>query len=313
MSDVLVSVCCTTYNHEKFIGKTLDGFLMQETEFEYEILINEDCSTDKTAEILRDYEKRFPNRLDIIYQKENIYSKRGKPLTKVLFSKVRGKYVALCEGDDYWTDTQKLQKQVDFLEQNSQYSMCFHKSIIVDADGRILADDPTFIHLAEKDFNGVEMLEKWSVPTASVMFRSEFIEPVREKIINSKYYYGDTPMFLTLLEYGKARCLPDSMSAYRIHAGGVSRKNTEKSMLSLYNHYQLLRKDFDGKYRGIMKTLLAGYAFWVSVFYIKKLKLAKGIKYLAISISYDIDPLKNFIVRKLKLLQNENNSLEKYH
>src|SRR5665647_1282331 len=104
MSNILVSICCATFNHEKFIAYALDGFLMQKTNFAYEILINDDCSEDNTANILKDYNIRFPGVFKITFQAENQYSKGIKPFSQMLFPKVKGKYVALCEGDDYWTD-----------------------------------------------------------------------------------------------------------------------------------------------------------------------------------------------------------------
>ncbi len=164
MSDILVSICCLTYNHEKFIKYALDGFLMQKTNFKFEILINDDCSQDNTPNILRDNEKRNPGKFNVTYQTENQFSKGVKPLREILFPQVKGKYVALCEGDDYWTDPLKLQKQVNFLETHDEYSICFHKCIMVDENNNEI--ESVFCHLEGKDYNGEEILEKWSIPTA---------------------------------------------------------------------------------------------------------------------------------------------------
>ncbi len=141
MSNILVSICCTTFNHEKFIAYALNGFLIQKTNFAIEILINDDCSEDNTSNILKDYDSRFPGVFKITFQTENQYSKGVKPFTQMVFPNVKGKYIALCEGDDYWTDPFKLQKQVDFLEMNPNYSMCFHKCKIIDENDNELESE----------------------------------------------------------------------------------------------------------------------------------------------------------------------------
>ena len=108
MNDILVSICCITYNHEDYIADAIEGFLMQKTDFKYEVLIHDDASTDRTAEIIRKYERKFPNLIKPIYQTENQHSK-GIKVGKYNIERALGKYIALCEGDDYWVDPCKLQ------------------------------------------------------------------------------------------------------------------------------------------------------------------------------------------------------------
>lgn len=115
----LVSICCTTYNHGKFIQDAIEGFLMQKTNFPIEIIIHDDASTDNTATIVKQYAEKHPGLIITILQTINQYSQGIKPWPNFVFPKARGKYIALCEGDDYWTDPLKLQKQVDFLEGNN--------------------------------------------------------------------------------------------------------------------------------------------------------------------------------------------------
>lgn len=122
-----VSITCVAYNHEEFIETTLDSFLMQETSFPFEILINDDVSTDKTVEILKAYEEKFPNIVKPLYQSENQYSK-GINTMALLFPHITGKYVAFCDGDDYWIDKEKLQIQVDAMEEHPELDLCFHPS-----------------------------------------------------------------------------------------------------------------------------------------------------------------------------------------
>ena len=132
----LVSISCITYNQEKYIRDAIDGFLMQKTTFPVEILIHDDASTDKTANIVREYEAKYPNLIKPIYQTENQYSKRNGIIGRIQRGRARGKYYAMCEGDDYWTDPFKLQKQVDFMEENPQYPFCCHRfKILNESDG----------------------------------------------------------------------------------------------------------------------------------------------------------------------------------
>jgi glycosyltransferase involved in cell wall biosynthesis len=120
-NDPLVSICCITYNHEKYIQQCLEGFLIQKTTFLFEILIHDDASTDRTADIIREYETKYPDIIKPIYQTENQYSKGVIVSAVYNWPRAKGKYIALCEGDDYWIDSYKLQKQVDFMEANPEY------------------------------------------------------------------------------------------------------------------------------------------------------------------------------------------------
>lgn len=124
----LVSISCITYNHVKYIRDAIEGFLMQKTTFPIEILIHDDASTDNTATIVREYEVKYPQLIKPIYQTENQYSKKDGTIGRIQRGRARGKYYATCEGDDYWTDPLKLQKQVEYLEENTDCSLCFHAS-----------------------------------------------------------------------------------------------------------------------------------------------------------------------------------------
>ena len=119
-----VSVVCNAYNHEKYIRSALDGFVMQKTTFPFEVLVHDDASTDRTAEIIREYEIKYPDIIKPIYSTENQYSKNDGSLSRIQYGRVQGKYIALCEGDDYWTDPLKLQKQYDLLESHPEIDMC---------------------------------------------------------------------------------------------------------------------------------------------------------------------------------------------
>lgn len=122
----LVSVCCITFNHAPYIRQAMDSFLAQETDFDYEIVVHDDCSTDGTADILRSYAETNPGRVRLILQPENVYSRGERDIFRnVVFPVARGSYLAICEGDDYWTDPRKLQKQVDYMEANPDCAMTY--------------------------------------------------------------------------------------------------------------------------------------------------------------------------------------------
>ena len=134
----LVSVRCVTYNHEPYIAQALDGFLMQKTNFPFEVIVHDDASTDRTAEIIREYEARFPKIIKPIYETENQYSKHDGSLRRIMDAACKGKYIAFCEGDDYWIDENKLQMQVDFLEKHDDYSTYYSNVEGIDKDGNPL-------------------------------------------------------------------------------------------------------------------------------------------------------------------------------
>ena len=133
-----VSVRCLAYNHEKYIEQCLDGFLMQETTVPFEVVIHDDASTDHTADIIRKYEKAFPHILKPIYETENQYSKQDGSLSRIMSKAIRGKYIAVCEGDDYWTDPQKLQLQYKAMEQHPECMIAYHRVEFIRADGEKL-------------------------------------------------------------------------------------------------------------------------------------------------------------------------------
>ena len=134
-SNIAVSVLCLAYNHEKYIRETLEGFVMQKTDFSFEVIINDDCSTDATASIIREYEEKYPGIIRPIYQGENQYSKGVQIIKDILVPKANGEYLAFCEGDDYWNDAYKLQKQYDVLQVHQECSMSTHKVKCCNEDG----------------------------------------------------------------------------------------------------------------------------------------------------------------------------------
>jgi len=215
----LVSVCCITYNHEKYITEAIESFLMQETDFPFEIIIHDDASTDKTANIIKEYELKYPDIIKPIYQTENQYSK-GKRITfEYVFPKVTGKYIAFCEGDDYWIDKNKLQKQVDFMEKNSEFSMCFHAVKGVDTagnfSGRYLGPykDGNRIYTLKDNIKG------GFTHLSSIVMRSKLIE---NGMPSWAFYsrHGDYALTLFLSANGKTFFIDRIMSHHRYGVEG---------------------------------------------------------------------------------------------
>lgn len=215
---VMVSVNCITYNHERYIEEAIESFIMQKTNFVYEILIHDDCSTDNTPSIIKKYEEKYPELIKVIYEKDNQYSKGNKliPLNEKI---ARGKYVAFCEGDDYWTDPYKLQKQVDFMEQHTEYSMCTHSALSVDASGK----DLNMIvrpSIDNKEFNIEEIIIKDGslFPSNSMLYRLASVKDRPEFYLNAPV--EDYPLAIYCALKGKVYNFDEVMSAYRVEAKG---------------------------------------------------------------------------------------------
>lgn len=212
--DPLVSICCQTYNHKNYISEALESFLMQKTNFSFEILLRDDASTDGTAEICKNYASKYPDLINLLAYEENQFSKGVKPFADNV-KRARSKYIAICEGDDYWTDPYKLQKQVDFLEKNTEYSMCFHncyfqKGREIEIVSRPFRDDITLVDLAKREIY---------IPTLTVLYRNILNPIVPNHFV--KLYTGSYFWFIRLAEKGKLKYLDEAMAVYRIHDGGV--------------------------------------------------------------------------------------------
>ncbi|NLL27630.1 MAG: glycosyltransferase [Bacteroidales bacterium] len=296
MKTTIVSICCLTYNHEPYIRKCLDGFIMQKTDFLFEVLIHDDASTDRTADIIREYEAKYPDIIKPIYQTENKYSK-GIGITKTYqFPRAKGKYFAMCEGDDYWTDPLKLQKQVDFLEKNQEYSACFHDVEIVDKDNKPLENKDNYeIKYIDNqtDFDFDDFLFRGNhIHTPSVVFRAKNIE----NFILSNVVTGDYFLHLHNAYNGKIKRFEAKMAAYRVHLGGIfslKRRNWSSKenfnfwtkqlngYFHLLNNYKLNRKQkqFLNKTIYSLINILRIYAFENNDIPVAKQLALRQIKY----------------------------------
>ncbi|AUC75607.1 glycosyltransferase family 2 protein [Olleya sp. Bg11-27] len=249
----LLTVCCTSFNHGKYLRETLDGFLAQKTDFPIEIIIHDDASTDNCAAIIKEYAAK-DNRIITILQTVNQYSQKIKPWHSYVFPKARGKYLALCEGDDYWTDPLKLQKQVDFLEANEDFAICFHDAKIYDETLKVLkGDDITDTEKEEFDLN--DLSNGNFIHTPTVILRNDFTLP---KDFGS-LPIGDWPMYMLMLKQRKIKRISEEMAVYRVHSeSSWSSKSLafrlEKTIVTI--EYLLEKVTLDKKQRSILTTTL---------------------------------------------------------
>ena len=209
----MVSIQCMAYNHASYIAFALDGFLSQKTTFPFEIIVHDDASTDGTADIIRVYEKKFPNIVRPIYEKENQYSKKDGSLGKIIDAACSGKYIAFCEGDDFWCDSQKLQRAVVFLEKNTNYSACTHNTMLINNMTRKYEKRVMFPS-EDSDLTLKDIL-------AGVDFHTSSIVCLRDMWLNRPSFcfaqpgVGDFPFKVFLSLNGPIKRFGDVMSVYR--------------------------------------------------------------------------------------------------
>lgn len=264
MEGPLVSISCITFNHVSFIRECLDGFLAQKTNFAFEIVVYDDKSTDGTSEILQKYSEKFPEIFAVQIADENQYSKGVRGIAyRFNFPRCRGKYIALCEGDDYWIDPLKLQKQVDFLENNHSYSACVHGAKVWDENEKKFSNSN--YEGIQRDFDlGLNRIFKdsgWVYPTCSLLMLK-----AKVRYPDNLLYFtgGDLILIIFLAAQGKIRFMKEMMGVYRIHSGGVY-QGVEKN-LSFYLDNRIKLKKF---YRELGPHLEFKNRFRLSVFRIK--------------------------------------------
>lgn len=212
----LCSIRCTTYNHARYVAQALDSFLMQETNYPFEIIIHDDASTDNTQDIIREYNQRFPSIIKPILQTENQYSKpNGRMYLKELVDGAcKGKYIAWCEGDDYWIDCRKLQKQIDYLETHPDCSMVFNSANYVDDNSVTTFCDKKQNKECDFDTNKVIRGGGLFCASPSLCLRSEYADYLYD--FQKHADIGDYPLQIALSLKGKVHYIPDIMSAYRV-------------------------------------------------------------------------------------------------
>lgn len=283
-SDILVSVICLTYNHSYFIKQCLDGFVMQETNFNYEVIIHDDASTDDTQDIIKEYAQKYTDIFVPILQKENQYSKHVQIGSTFIYPICRGKYVAYCEGDDYWTDPLKLQRQVDFLESHPEYVAIAENGLEVNS---VIHKEFPFNTDPSHDVSLEEIILKRRFPTAGVMGRREAMNDFHETCRVSI----DTILWCWFVSKGKFRYENTISSVYRRGTQGMTEytepfqlaKKTEiwnKEILRVYD----VKADF-------MYAHIAGSFYACAKVAVKKLHFISAVKCLCYCFMYIVKSL----------------------
>lgn len=264
-----LSVCIFTYNHCKYITKAIDGALSQLTDFDYEIVIGDDCSSDGTREIIQNYERKYPNRIKAIYNQKNLGMMQNN-INTIL--ECKGEYIALLDGDDFWVENTKLQTQIDFLESNTDYSFCFH-------DGNIFVENGSNInstccnYTSNKDIFFKDVIYECGIPTFSIIFRSSAIRdypPSWFKTLNAP----DRPLFLLLADKGKGYYFDNCWGTYRLHSNGCwTGQGYQSRWLTHLQIYRVLNKHFNYRY-------IKEFTFYQNkVFYLFALELLRDRKF----------------------------------
>jgi glycosyltransferase involved in cell wall biosynthesis len=246
MTKPMVSVVMITYGHEQFIKQAIEGVLMQQTDFEVEFIIANDCSPDNTNSVVDQLRENHPNSKWIIYTRHT----KNKGMTSNFIwalQQAKGKYIAVCEGDDYWTDTLKLQKQVDFLEKNDDYNIVWTKFNKIDRIGQLIESDLPKFQSTLADVTAENLLEIYRTWTLTVMFRSSVFNNV--DFNKFKYLKDNTVYFLALKNNALGKVLDLNTANYRVHDTGVWSSNSDfqNNLANYYNFSEIRKKVIDNR------------------------------------------------------------------
>lgn len=275
----MVSICCITYNQEKFIAEALDGFLMQETNFSFDIIIGDDCSTDATRTIIEEYSEKYPGKIHLLTNNQN--GGAVKNLLKTLGT-ANGKYIAMCDGDDYWTDSRKLQMQVDFMEMHSDSSICCHYSRVIDENGALVFEDNKPVPL-EFTYEDVLLGKKNETRVCTMMMRNnDHLIHIKSQEWFYQVYSADTFFKLYVLSKSQTKLyvLPEVMAVYRLHKNGVwSMIDSQVRKKKMIDDFNILINNF--AYSALHKReLLKIYLRQYFLFDVKNFKIQKAINTL---------------------------------
>lgn len=246
--EIVVSIVCITYNHVGFIAQTLESLINQNLNVKFEILLYDDCSTDGTTKIVKQYANNYPELIKPIINEENKYAQDRHFSWEFCFSKAKGKYIAICEGDDYWTDMNKLEKQLEVMESDPTITLCYSSAFLHFND-----DKEHSIKKVGRSFKDIEMFYRNPVPTLTVMFKKESLNGFWELVSPEKsdWIQSDYQVWLWLMNKGKVVYLEQPMAAYRVLNGSASRpvelKSQYKYRKSIINVSTFFAKKFLGE------------------------------------------------------------------
>jgi len=255
-----VSVLMITYNHEKFVAQAIDSILMQKVDFDYEVVIGEDCSTDNTREIVIDYKRKFPDRIRLLLHQNNL---GGRKNFAQALKTCRGEYIAMLEGDDYWTSPHKLQKQVDFLDSHPECAICFHSVRELYEDGS--RTSWIFLPPGKKEIYTLEdLLERNLMATLSMMFRNGLFGELPTWFYGTRM--GDWPLNILNAQYGKIGYIDEVMGVYRVHNGGVwSSNELIRKLQGEVEAYRFINSHFNFRYNKFIRSHISLRYLWIAV------------------------------------------------
>lgn len=258
-----VSICMITYNHAQYITQAIESVLSQQTSFNYKLYIGEDVSSDDTRAICLEYQKQFPDKIEVLPSPTNLGAIKNFKRT---IEACRGNYIAILEGDDYWIDEKKLQKQHDFLEQHADYTLCYTNNRWLYPDGSEVAVETGHI---EKEFLSVgDLLEKNYVATQTCMFRSRLF---KIPYWFEELYIGDWPLHILNALHGKVKHLPETTAVYRIHEAGIwSKLKNLKKEEHLVKMFESIKQSVPAEYHGTINKTLKKKYYYLSAAYKKE-------------------------------------------
>lgn len=303
-----VSVCCITYNHEQFLAEAIESVLMQVTNFEVEMVIGEDCSTDGTRAIAQEYERRFPGRIRVLTPSVNLGI---MPNLRATINECQGEYIALLEGDDYWTDTAKLQRQVEVLQANKQCALCIHdaETFTSETDTTEWTFGHEFSHILPAVGSPPQLYSQldiarygWFIPTASMLFRASSLSRPMPAWFDG-VYSGDYTLQLLTTKQGPAIYLPQIMSRYRLHQqsiGATMRHSEAKFARRIYEAKMFQQYVFEPKNKKHADIYLAiqykGFARFVG----SQGQYWQQLKFRALALFYNCQRIPVYVERRLQ-------------
>ena len=242
----MLTIRCLTYNHEPYIRQCLEGFVMQKTNFRFEAIVHDDASTDGTAAIIKEYAEKYPDIIKPVLEIENQYSKHDGSLGRIIQQHMHGKYIAMCEGDDYWTDPLKLQRQVDYLESHPDYGMCYTR-----VEYFSQAENMQMYIWGKERNSGIELLKKGNViPTLSVVFRKDlyeqYLQDVHPELHNWKM--GDYPIWIWFSFQSHIKFFSDVTGVYRVLESSASHSKDIRKVMAFAKSGLAIRLYFAEKF-----------------------------------------------------------------
>ena len=275
----MVDVLMPVYNHEKYLNQAIESVVTQITDFKFRLLIGEDCSKDSSREIVKQYASLYPEIIVTFLHEKNLGSTAN---SSFLLNSINSKYFAMCEGDDYWIDDRKLQKQIDFLEKNPDYTLCFTDIDVVNEMNVSMPHPYKKPENSTISIQDIILIRSSIVPTASVVYRNILSFPLPK--FYTEAIYGDLVFQLLMTDKGKGKYINEKTAVYRQHSAGISQINTtefgSRESELVYDVFHNANEYFDFKYDKLFKKSMLELAKTILIYGSRNLKGYKKIKYI---------------------------------